>query len=175
MKSDVIVITNRGEGFERARNEVRKVSVYKELDEKETRHMLLFTEEMLSVAGIIDMDMDASFWVEGEGKDIELHMTTTTALDAKTRAQLINAATSRKNDAAHSFIGKIRDIIEQTLASENTTNEPPYEIMSDIQGRDIQDPEWDEYECSILRNLADSVKVSIRGDVVDMTVSKHFA
>ena len=100
---------------------------------------------------------------------------TDTILDAKTRAQLINAATSRKNEAAHSFLGKIRDTIEQVMASENPSKEPPYEIMTDIQGRDIQDPEWDEYECSILRNLADDVKVSIRGDVVDMTVSKSFA
>ena len=174
MKSDVITITNRGEGFEQARKEALKVSVYKDLNEKDTRHMLLFTEEMLSVAGIIDTDLDASFWIEGNGKDVELHMTTTTVLDAKTRAQLIGAATSRKNEAAKSFLGKIRDAFEQAMASEYSSNEPPYEIQADIQGRDIQDPEWDEYECSILRRLADDVKVSIRGNVVDMTVSKKF-
>ena len=174
MKSDVIAINNQGEGFERARLEAKKVSVYKELNEKDTRRMLLFTEEMLSVARIIDAELDASFWVEGDGKEVELHMTTSTVLNAKTRAQLINAATSRKNEAAKSFIGKIRDIIEQAMASDIAPNEAPYEVLEDIQGRDIQDPEWDEYEYSVLRKLADNVKISIRGNIVDMTVSKNF-
>ena len=175
MKSDVIMITNRGEGFERARQEAKKVSVYKELNEKESLRMLLCTEEMLSIASIIDMELDASFWVEGEGKNVELHLTTNADLDALTRAQLINAATSRKNEAANSFIGKIRDVFEQAIASERPANELSYETLTDIQGRDIQDPEWDQYECSVLHKLADNLKISIRGSVVELIVSKSFA
>ena len=37
------------------------------------------------------------------------------------------------------------------------------------------DAEWDRYEESTLRKLADVIKVSIRGGAVDLTVSKKFA
>ena len=50
MKSDVIVVTNRGDGFQQALEETRKVSAYKGLEGKDSLHLLLFTEEMLSMA-----------------------------------------------------------------------------------------------------------------------------
>ena len=37
-----------------------------------------------------------------------------------------------------------------------------------------QGAEWDGYERSILRRLADDVKIGIRGGMVEMTVSKRF-
>ena len=36
-------------------------------------------------------------------------------------------------------------------------------------------PEWDGYERSVLRKVADTVKIAIRGGVVAMTVSKDYA
>ena len=175
MKSDVIAINNQGEGFEKAKEETRKVADYKGLNDKQSLHLLLFTEEMLSMIRIISTDINASFWIEAEGNTVDLHLTTNLILDAKKRAQLINAATTRKNEAAKSLIGRIRDSFEQAMASEATFSQPPYEIYPDIVGRNIDDPEWDEYECSVLRKLADNVKVSIVGSTVDMTVSKTFA
>ena len=175
MKSDVISITNHGEGFDQALEETRKVSAYTGLGEKDSLHLLLFTEEMLSMAQIVAGDMAAYFWIETEGKTFDLHLTTNTMLDKKKRAQLLDAATSHKNEAANSFLGKIRDAFEQAMASDETYDEVPYEVLPDIVGRDIADPEWDELECSILRKLADNVKISIRGNVVDMTVRKSFA
>ena len=175
MKSDVISITNYGDGFERALEETRKVSAYKGLGEKDSLHMLLFTEEMLSMARIVAGDMAANFWIETEGKTFVLHMSTNTKLDKVKRAQLLDAATSRQNEAANSFLGKIRDAFEQAMASDVSYDEAPYDVLSDIVGREITDPEWDEIECSILRRLADNVKVSIRGNAVDLTVTKSFA
>lgn len=174
MKSDVISINNHGDGFERALEETRKVSAYKGLGEKDSLHMLLFTEEMLSMARIVSGDMEGFFWIETGGNTFDLHLTTNTMLDKKKRNQLLEAATSRQNEAANSFLGKIRDAFEQAMARDNYYEEIPYEVMPDIVGRDIADPEWDEYECSILRKLADNVKVSIRGNTVDMTVRKSF-
>ena len=175
MKSDVISITNHGDGFEQALEETRKVSAYKGLGEKESLHLTLFTEEMLSIARIVAGDMTASFWIETEGDTFVLHMSTRSRLDKQMRAQLIETATSRRNEAANSFLGKIRDAFEQAMAAEHTYDEAPYDVMEDIAGREISDPEWDQFECSILRKLADTVRVSIRGDEVDMTVRKSFA
>ena len=174
MKSDVILITNHGDGFEQALEETRTVSAYKGLEGKDALHLLLFTEEMLSIARIVAGDMTARFWIETEGNNFELHMTTRSVLDKKKRAQLIEASTSRENEAANSFLGKIRDSFEQAMASDDIYDEVPYEVLPDIVGREIADPEWDEYECSSLRKMADKVKISIRGNVVDITVRKSF-
>lgn len=50
-------------------------------------------------------------------------------------------------------------------------------VMEDLVNRTIEctDPEWDGYEQSTLRRLADRVKIGIRGSQVDMTVTKCFA
>ena len=175
MKSDVITIANNGEGFEEALQETRKVAAYEGLNRKETLQLQLLTEEILSTARIISGDMQASFWIECEGKKAVLHMMTNTILEKKLRAQLINASTSRKNEAANSFLGKIRDELEQAMAADYDMNQLPTEVEMDIVGREIEDTEWDEFECSILRKLADVVKVSIRGQKVEMIVSKDFA
>ena len=176
MKSDVIAINNRGDGFTQALEETRKVSVYKGLDEKDSMHLLLFTEEILSIAKIIADDINASFWIESEGNTVILHMTANAFLDGEKRAQLINASTFRQNEAANSFLGRIRDAFEEAMAYERSSGDGlPNDVTKDIVGREIADPEWDEYECSILRKLADEVKVSIRGTVVDVTVRKSFA
>lgn len=175
MKSDVISITNHGDGFEQALEETRKVSAYKGLGGKDALHLMLFTEEMLSMAKIVAGDMAANFWIETEGDDFVLHMTTKTKLDKQMRTQLIETSTSRRNEAANSFLGKLRDAFEQAMASDHTYEEAPYDVMEDIIGREIADTEWDQFECSILRKLADTVKVSIRGNEVDMTVRKSFA
>ncbi len=175
MKSDVITITNREDGFEEALNETLKVAAYEGLTDKETLQLQMLTEEILSTARIISGEMKASFWIECEAKQAALHMMTNTILDKKLRAQLIAASTSRKNEAANSLLGRIRDEIEQAMAADYESTQLTADIERDIIGRNIEDPDWDEFECSILRKLADEVKVSIRGQKVDMIVTKKFA
>ncbi len=36
-------------------------------------------------------------------------------------------------------------------------------------------PEWDRYEQSVLLRLADNVRIAIRGDQVNMTITKDFS
>ena len=47
------------------------------------------------------------------------------------------------------------------------------EIPSDFAWHE-EDAEWDRYEDSVLRKLADEVKIDIRGTKVHMTVLKRF-
>ena len=37
-----------------------------------------------------------------------------------------------------------------------------------------ENPEWDEFEKSVLKSVADKVKIAIRGGSIDMTVIKSF-
>ena len=178
MKSNVINIDNQGNGFEKTIEEARKVAAYEALSRKDSLHLQLCAEEMLSLVRSVTGELKASFWIESEGKTFCLHMSTQTALDKEKRAQLLASATSGKNEAARSFLGYLRDMFEQALAAEaDHSSDLPDDVVADLANHTIEctDPEWDEYEQSTLKKLANTIRIGIRGDAVDMTVVTSFA
>ena len=178
MKSEIIAIDNRENGFSDAVKEAQKVADYTGMNQKDSLHLQLCTEEVLSLVRSITGEIKASFWIESDGPQYNLHVSTNTAMDMEKRNLLLSVATSRKNEAAKSFIGMLRDIFEETMVVEvKQGNDIPPEVFGDIVNRVIvcTDAEWDRYEQSTLRKLADMIKVSIRGGAVDLTVSKKFA
>lgn len=177
MKSDVILINNQGRGFRDAVDEAGKVADYQGLTKKESLHLQLFTEEMLSLARIVTGEMEASFWIENEGKCFDLHMSTETVMDKEKRYLLTSSASSRKNDAAESFLGRLRDAFETAMLAdkEQVYFDLPLEVEKDLPKRIDVDPEWDRYEKSVLRKLADNVRIEIRGGKVDMIIRKDFS
>lgn len=178
MISDVITISSRGSGFSAAVEETKKVAEYAGLDSKKTLRLQLMTEEMLSLARSVTGEMQASFWLENEGTAFDLHMTTKTVMDMEKRNLLLSAATSRKNEAARSFLGRLRDAFERAMTAEATQNYYeviPSDLYYDVAGGPVEDQEWDGYERSVLRKLADEIKIGIRGGKVDMTVAKDFS
>ena len=173
MKSDIIRIDNQGNGFQEALTQTEKAAQYRGLSRKESLQLRLCTEELLSLARSVTGEMKASFWLESEEKCFSLHLSTETVMDREKRKNLIASATSRRNEAANSFLGKLRDAFEEAMVVEANA-EIPEEAMDDMFNRVIEIPAWDEYEQSILRSVADEVKIAIRGRLVDMTVIKSF-
>ena len=180
MKSDIILIDNQGKGFTEALEETKKVASYTGLEPKLTTRLQLMTEEMLSLARSVTGEMQASFWIENEGSQYDLHMATKTIMDKEKRYNLLSTASSRKNEAAKGFLGKLRDKLEEAMAAEVDLSEEeipmdiPFGIL-DLANHPIEDPEWDGYERSVLRRLADTIKIAIRGGQVEIIVSKNFA
>ncbi len=175
MKSDTIMIDNQEHGFSDAVKEAQKVAAYTGLNPKDSLRLQLCTEEVLSLVRSITGEIKASFWLEQEGAQYDLHVSTKTVMDMEKRNLLLSAATSRKNEAAKSFLGMLRDVFEETMIVEvKQSNQPAYDDNLD---RVIvcDDSEWDRYEQSTLKKLADTIKVSIRGKAVELTVSKRFA
>ena len=177
MKSDVILIDNQGNGFGEAVQQTKKVAEYRGISPKETTRLQLMAEEMLSMARSVTGEMQASFWIESEGHEFELHMTTKTVMDKEKRYLLLSSSTSRKNEAANSFLGRLRDAFEEAMTADADHEyfDLPVELQADLSGRSIENPEWDRYEQSVLLRLADNVKIGIRGGEVHMTVIKTFA
>ena len=173
MKSDIIRIDNYGNGFQDALEQTAKAAEYRGLSHKEELRLRLCTEEMLSLARSVTGELQASFWLESEGKKFDLHLSTKTVMDKEKRERLLASASSHKNEAANSFLGRLRDAFEAAMISDPNTDIPD-EALDDLVNHVIEIPEWDEYEQSILRNSADDVKIAIRGGIVDMTVSKSF-
>jgi len=174
MKSDVIMIDNSGLGYEEAAKQTQKVAAYNGIGGMEAIELQALTEEMLSLAQSMTGKMEASFWIEMEGGRAELHMTTKANLDKEKRAELIASATSRKNEAAKSFLGMIRDRIETAMAAEPVHMDVPNDLLADLPHGIFEEPGWDGYERSILRKLSDDVKVWIYGDTVEIKVTKDF-
>jgi len=175
MKSDAIIIDNQCNGFDQAGKATEKTAAYAGLDHKDSLRLLLCTEEMLSMVHSVTGGMEGTFWIEAEGKNFELHLTTKTVMDKEKRHLLISASTSRKNEAAQSFLGKMRDAFEEFMAADvDHSDLIPEDIMNDLPNHVIECKEWDGYEQSILQKVAEQVKVSIRGQVVDMTVIQKF-
>ena len=178
MKSDIITIDNQGNGFADAVAETKKVAGFTGLNERETIRLTMLTHEMLSLVRSVTGEMQASFWIEQTGRDFELNLTTETVMDKEKRYLLISSASSRKNEEANSFLGKLRDSFEKAMAADPQPRNAegiPEELVLDLATRVVDDPEWDGYERSVLRKLADNVKIGIRGNKVHMTVSKRFA
>ena len=176
MKSDVIRIDNQENGFDQALDEAGRVAAYAGLDGKETIQLSLLTHEMLSLARCITGEMQADFWIEKKGKQYDLHMDTETVMDAEKREMLLSASSSRQNDAAKGLLGWLRDKVEQAMVAQvdHSEEDVPYELMADVGNRVFEVPEWDGYERSVLMKLADNVSIGIRGDKVDIVVTKCF-
>lgn len=177
MKSNIIIIDNRGTGFDKAIEETNKVAVYTELNHQDALRLQLCTEEMLSLARSLMSMKEASFWIENEDRRFMLHMSTQGIMDKEQREMLLSTATSTKNEAATSFLGRLRDAFESAMASmPHTSDDIPTDVMDDLVNHEIElsDPEWDKYERSTLRRLADNIEIAIRGKTVDMTVYKTF-
>ena len=128
---------------------------------------------MLSLARSVTGELEATFWLESEGRHYELHLSTKTVMDREKRNHLLASASSRKNEAAGTFLGKLRDAFEEAMVSDVDYSIPDI-AMDDMVNRNIEIPEWDEYEQSILHRVADEVKIGIRGGTVDMSVFKSF-
>lgn len=173
MKSDIIKIDNSGNGFQDALAQTTKTAQFRNLTHKETLQLRLCAEEMLSLARSVTGEMQATFWLESEGRKFDMHLSTKTVMDKEKRDNLIASATSRKNEAATTFLGKLRDAFEKAMVSEVDYNIPE-DAIDDLANHPIVIPEWDEYEQSILREVADEVKIAVRGDMVDMTIAKSF-
>ena len=176
MKSDVIIINNQEKGFSDAVREAHRAAGYRNLKKGDALQLQLLTEEMLSMVHSVTGEMQASFWIENEGKAYTLHLSTETVLDQDKRAELLSAATSRSNEAAKGFLGRLRDMFEQamTAQAEHPETDLPEDVLVDIANHEINPPEWDGYERSTLRRLADNIKISIVGRQVEMIVTKSF-
>ena len=169
IQSDAIRIDNHGEGFADAIAEAEKMAERTGLEHKDALHLVLFAEEMLSMASIITGEMQATFWIECVNREYELHMETQTVMDRKKKKRLKAAASPKRNAVSKSFQERLSHAFEHAMASDGD------EVCLDLTNADREEPGgWDGYERSILLRLADNVRITVHGSIVRMTVRKIF-
>lgn len=199
MKSDIIHVTNTGEGTEEALAQADACAVFKSLSKKDALHLRLLTEEMMSLVRALTGEKEADFWIEEENGNFRLNLKTLTIMNSKMREQLLKSSTSGKNTAAKGLLGKLRDLLERSMepADDTLTNYYPggwmyagtdpstismasADVWSFNQYRESVKKnsdaleEWDELEKSILAKIADEICVNIKNDMVLITIYKKF-
>ena len=183
MKSNIIIIDSKTRSFERAVEVTNKVAAYMGLSVKDAQSQRLMMEELLSLARSVIGDTQARFWIETEDQRIDLRLATEAVLSKEMRYKLLHSSTSQKNEAAKGIFGKLRDSIEQSLAGSEAAYADevipdeviPQDLRNDVPNYVVTDPEWDGLERKLLRNMADDIKIAIRGRQVDITVSKNLS
>ena len=199
MKTDVIAVSARGKQMETALQQVEKVAAYKGLSPKNTLHLRLLTEEMMSMMRSITGEPEGEFWIEDNDGEFALHLRVASRMNMEKRAQLLSVSASGKNEAARGLMGRIREFFDWGCDEEydgfSTAMLPDafeyssspvldwewsmrrYEnVVSSKMDQDNAAREaWDELEKSVVKNVADDVKVFIRGGYVEMTILKKMA
>ena len=99
MKSDVIHVTNEGEGFDRALLQAEATARFNNLDHRSALHLRLLTEEMMGMMRALTGEREADFWIESEDGTVCLHLCVTTPMNAEMRRKLLAASTSGENSA----------------------------------------------------------------------------
>ena len=141
------------------------------LDAKQKMHIVLLTEEMISVLPHLMEYGSGKFWINSVDNVFELHLQVTPKDTAAQRK-------AKDHGASRTFMGRIIDIFGKA-ASRSSKNEEQtsWSLGSYIeklkqQGTDKQSDEWDELEHSILANLADDVIVKNVNNDVELVIIK---
>ncbi|MBQ6232609.1 MAG: hypothetical protein IJJ80_03800 [Clostridia bacterium] len=176
MKSKTISIHSSGNGFIDANQETEQMTAG--LPAEQSLQLCLITEEMISLFRSITGEVDnAEFWLENEEGKFTFHLNVHQKLGNIQYNQLIQSTTSKENEAAKGFLGKLREVFVQALSVGKDIdmyyNSSDYSRSADLTDDVISTPKWDEFERSVLLSLADNVSVSICKGIVDLTVTKQ--
>ena len=201
MKTDVITVSSKGKQMETALKQAEKVAAYKELSPRDALHIRLLTEEMMGLMRSITGKTDGEFWIEDEDGECRLHLRVKTRLSSEDREELLTVSTTGKNESAKGLMGRLRDFFDwgsdEELAAYSSplllpdmfehTSSPSldwewsmvmYEnaLTERIEQNDAQAREaWDELEKSVVKHVADDVRVYIRNGVVELVILKKIA
>lgn len=198
MKSDVISVSNRGRNFEPALKEAEAVAAYKQLPPRAALQLRLLAEEMMSMMRSIAGPAEGEFWIEEKNNNFVLHLEVYKRLNEEKREQLISSSSSGKNEAERGFLGKIRAFFDAGDPDMPALTHGPLltgsmdgdfssmqswewsmleyrNALSEEEQSEATREAWDELEKSVLANVADDVKVSIKGAEVELMVFKKFA
>ncbi len=199
MKTDVISVSGQKKMMETAIGQADKVAAYKGLSEKDAMHLRLLTEEMMGLMQSVTGASEGEFWIEDEDGEYRLHLLVRTLLSAEKKEQLLSVSASGKNESAKGLMGRLREFFDWGIDEDITSNSlflpDMYEHTSSpmldwewsmrqyetaLSARVAKDEPgaqeaWDELEKSVVKKVADDVKVYIRRGTAEMVILKKLA
>ena len=198
MKSNICVVKKGGIGLENVLVEVEKVTNYNGMQKKEAMRLRLLAEELVGMLTELVKNFEGRVWLQNDENRYELHAELSVeGLSKEKKASLIAVSANKKNAAASSFMGKIREVAENMLlySEENAGCATQSEYLCGYQMTDVHytyawtldhytarqreksadnSEEWDQLEKSIVAKLADDVIVGVRSKKVEIIIKKEF-
>ena len=153
-------------------NEAEKIAAQNDLDRKQTMHLRLLSEELMCLVPQLMQYGSATFWIENEGSQYEMHMKVTPKENMTFAKKLpevgedagIGKRVSRAFASAISMVTKGKSCM-WTLSG----------YIDEVKAHDkMNSPAWDELERSIMAKLADDVTVKTIGREVELIVTKIY-
>ena len=201
MKTDVITVSSKGKRMESALDQAEKVAAYKNLSPKGALHLRLLTEEMMGMMRSITGETEGQFWIEDQDGEYQLHLQADVRLSNEKREELLAVSATGKNESARGLMGRLRDFFDWGDEGDPCAFSSPlvlpdmfeystspaldleWSMMryeSALSARMEQDDSsareaWDELEKSVVKHVADDVKVAIHGRHVEMIILKKLA
>ena len=195
MKTDVITIYSDLNGRDKALQETEKFTEYYHITGKKAMHLRLLTEETFCMIHGIMEEFSGRLWLESEqtrkGLLCRICLTIEKPLNKEQEADILSVATSGKNEMAKGIVGKIRELIRQSLQSASDEDEEYMKNICDTLAvqhagywslqlyrqslspeTETKKQEYDELEKSIIARLANDVKVWLKTDITEITVEK---
>ncbi len=201
MKTDIIAVSARGDRLEAALKQADKVAAYKDMPPKSALQLRLLTEEMMGMMRSITGEPEGTFWIEDNEGLYELHLQVRTLLSSERKEKLLSASSSGKNESARGLMGRLREFFDWGADDDYTAYAGPL-VMPDMfeqtsspmldwewsmtryesalyarveKGDSEAKDAWDELEQSVVKHVADDVKVAIRSGIAEMIILKRFA
>ena len=197
MKTDVITVSSAGSQMEKALSQADKVAAYKELPASAALRLRLLAEEMMGLMRSVTGETKGLFWIEDEDGVYCLHLQVQTRMTSEKRESLLNVSSTGKNESARGLMGRLRDFFDRgadedvlqcspmLLSGMHETSSTPaldwewtmtqYQdaLQEGIRRNDSAAREaWDELEKSVVAHAADEVRIAIRGQTVEMVLTK---
>ena len=204
MKTKEVYVSNDGTGRDEALEVVEQYSFSRDFDKKPRLHARLLAEELLGMVSEITGKFYAYFWVEDNDTAYMLHLSAQSEMNTKKYDMLLDSSTSGKNSAVKGIMGKIRNAFEyywkgykegmdsygladydsfltyginsDSMAGSSgvwTLTQYRTAVVNENENNEYSQ-EWDELERSIIANLADDVSVGIKGDKVEIIITKKY-
>ena len=198
MKSKEYVLSSQGSDNRNIPNEAESTALKNRLDEKSALRLRLLAEELICMLPQLLHYGAGKFWIEWTGRDYELHLNVTIdKAHGYDVDRILAVSSSGQNAAAKGIIGKMIVAVESMLGkNENSIDDDPYGVwrrgladydeetiwsleaykdaFSSENAKQEYSDDGDELERSIIANLADEVRVGVRGGKIDIVVLKSF-
>ena len=176
MKTDVVTLDSKGTNMQTALNHVEGLGNVLVLSNKESLHLRLLAEEVLSMVRLVVTDFTAKFWAEGEGKRFKIILEANVDANVAETSTLLSLSSTEKNEADLGLGQKIARIFRVGVGGKA---EEGYSWSLSNYKKEIQenpDPSvtLENMEKSVIANLASDVRVSIKDGKVLMVVEKDF-
>ena len=118
MQTKRIKISSSGAGMNEALELTDSVAETLGLARKESFRLRLLAEELLGMVRAVAGDIDADFWIDGDGRNCALHVASDkVSLNYAERSEFLSVSTKGENTAPRGIMEKIRNVIEASLYS----------------------------------------------------------